>query len=80
VKVNFQEVRLYATKSVKCPDCGKRLKRSRKFYQTMNPFNKLPDGTVKSADDIYRELRAQAKAWEATAVPEIRHSACPDGN
>jgi hypothetical protein len=33
----------------------------------MNPFNKLPDGTVKSADDIYRELRVEAKAWETTA-------------
>lgn len=67
MRVNFQEVGLYATKSVKCPVCGKRLRRSRKFYQTMNPFNKLPDGTIKSANDIYLELRAQAKTWEATA-------------
>lgn len=67
MRVSFQEIKIYASKSVKCPACGKRLQRSRKFYQTMNPFNKLPDGTVKSADDIYKELRAQAKEWEKTA-------------
>lgn len=69
MKINFQEVKLYGEKSCKCAGgCGRRLRRQKKFYQTLNPFNKKNDGnewTVKDRDDIYNELIAEMRQWES---------------
>lgn len=75
MRVTFQEIALYGKKSVACAGgCGRRLGRSQKFYQTLNPFNKLPDGTLKGREDIYVELLAQIKKWKL--LPDIcKH--CP---
>lgn len=59
----FQKVTWPDQKSVPCPGCGKKVRRSKTFWQTLNPFNKLPDGTVKDRRDIMRELRDEANAW-----------------
>jgi hypothetical protein len=62
----FQEVPLYATKTVPCAgDCGRKLRRQRKFSQTLNPFNKDSEGRPKTTQQIYAELSAEAKEWEA---------------
>jgi len=67
--VRFEEVKWRADKSLKCAGgCGKRLKRSITFSQTINPFNKLPDGTVKDRPDIYKELKQEAEAWKTEPV------------
>ena len=63
-RIYVQEIKLYAEKNCKCSICGKRLKRRRKFYQTINPFNKRADGEVKTYSDIYPELREDAQKWE----------------
>ena len=69
MRVNFGEVKLYAWKSVKCAGgCGRTLKRQRKFYQTLNPFNKTAQGVVKDADDIYSELRKDIEKWRKESV------------
>lgn len=60
---NFEEVSIRAEKSGKCIICGKRRKRVRKFWQTLNPFNKNPDGTVKQPFEIRKEIAAQAAVW-----------------
>jgi hypothetical protein len=50
---------------VKCAGgCGKRIRRAKKFYQTLNPFNKREDGMSKTAADIMPEIRAQAQEWQ----------------
>lgn len=64
MKVTFQEISLTGTKSVKCIYCGKRLTIKKKFYQTVSPFNRLQNGTVKSTDDIYYELRKSIQCWK----------------
>jgi len=64
--VTFNEVAIHGMKSVKCAGgCGRILKRSRKFYQTLSPFNKNAAGQLKSRDEIYEEIRAQRNAWVA---------------
>jgi hypothetical protein len=63
-RITFDEVSLRAAKTVKCSGCGKRLTRSRKFYQTINPFNKREDGLIKSRNDIYSELIEAANKWK----------------
>ncbi|MEU5322921.1 hypothetical protein AB0G67_40155 [Streptomyces sp. NPDC021056] len=63
----FQEIPLYGTKNVKCAGgCGKKLRRQRKFSQTLNPFNKGADGRPKTVQQIYAELADKAKQWEST--------------
>lgn len=68
----FQEVRHTKTVRLKCP-CGKRFQRSYAATQTVNPFNKNTDGTVKTYSEILREVIAEANAW----TPGINASTCP---
>lgn len=42
---------------------GKRRQITRVFEQTVNPWNKNPDGTVKSRDQVRASVRAEADAW-----------------
>lgn len=71
----FEEVRMSDTKSVKCAGCGKRLKRSKTVCQTLNPFNKLADGTVKDRWAIRAELNDELNRWKD--LPEWCGS-CPE--
>lgn len=76
MRVTFKEVSLTGHSSALCAGgCGRRLQRSRRFYQTLNPFNKLPDGTLKSADDIYEELKKNIAQWKQAPVT-CKH--CPE--
>lgn len=68
ITTTYQEVSLRAEKSGKCITCGKRRKRARKFWQTLNPFNKNPDGAVKSAADIIEELKPKIRAWKKEPI------------
>ena len=64
----FHAIKHRAIKSGMCVDCGKRTRRQVTFEQTLNPFNKLPDGTVKSARDISLELAEEAETWRAEPI------------
>lgn len=62
--ITFNEVSLQGQKSVKCAGgCGRTLKRSKKFWQTLSPFNKNSAGEVKSRDEIYEQLRGERRVW-----------------
>lgn len=65
----FEELRTRRQHVGKCPNCGKRVSRSRSFEQTVNPFNKNADGTVKSRDEVWAAVKAEADAW----VPDFTH-------
>lgn len=62
----FQEIFLSFSKSGICPSCGKRAKRSQRFSQTINPFNKNSEGQIKSREEIYAELHQRGKSWMQT--------------
>lgn len=68
----FDRVTLSSSKEGTCPTCGKKAKRSKTVGQTVNPFNKLPDGSIKSPQDIKRELRTMLKAWREEPVYHAR--------
>jgi hypothetical protein len=68
----FQEIKHPEKRTFTCSVCGKRATVSRTFSQTINPFNKLPDGTVKTENTIREELRAKGQAWH----PEAIHDKC----
>lgn len=71
----FREIPHQVTKSVPCAVCGKRVRRQRTFSQTLNPFNKRPDGQLKTTKDIMRELVTEGEAWQGE--PET-HPKCLD--
>jgi hypothetical protein len=56
-RIVFEEVALTAAKTVN----GKR--RQKKFYQTLNPFNKNKNGVPKTRGEILDELRNQIEEW-----------------
>ncbi|WP_372344637.1 hypothetical protein [Streptomyces sp. KL116D] len=61
----FRKVPHQAAKSVPCTICGKKVRRQRTFFQTLNPFNKNDQGLPKTELEIVRELDAQATRWHA---------------
>lgn len=60
----FESVPLPASKNLPCPGCGKKVRRSRTFSQTINPFNKNAAGQAKTRQEILAELRERAAAWK----------------
>lgn len=64
--ITFREVAIRGSKSVKCSHgCGRTLRRQRKFWQTLNPFNKNKSGEVKTPVEIQIELRNERDTWIA---------------
>lgn len=62
--INFQEVSFTGYKNVFCSGgCGRKLKRQKKFWQTLNPFNKNPDGSIKDRRDILDALGVERNKW-----------------
>lgn len=55
-----------------CPVCGKRSRRSRTFRNTVNPFNKRPDGGVRSYAEVLDNVDRLADQW----VPDFIHEKC----
>jgi hypothetical protein len=60
--IRFQEVSVTA-KVVWIDEAGKRRQQSKKFTQTINPFNKNAWGEEKTASEIRKELRANGETW-----------------
>lgn len=58
----FEKVSCQGKKSFKC-SCGRRCKRSKGFYQTLNPFN-LYNGAPKSREQILIEIYRDRRLWE----------------
>lgn len=71
----FPEVKLSVKASGPCGKCGKTCSRTKKFWQTLSPFNKTEDGSVKSHDQIMVELRQQAAVYR---TQPIYHVKCED--
>jgi hypothetical protein len=71
----FDEVSAIGRKSGKCTVCGKRATRQKTFTNTINPWNKNPDGTPRTRAEIQKIVSWQARAWEHEP---ITHEACKD--
>lgn len=61
MRITFNEVAVKATR--RWVEDGKKRQQTRKFFQTINPFNKGADGRVKDRDQIMREITAKRDAW-----------------
>lgn len=72
VTQTFQKVFTRRTKTGTCPVCGKTSRRQREFVYTINPFNKNPDGTIKSYEQVREDVNREADAWK----PDFTHMKC----
>ena len=61
----YEQIRAHGRKSGKCVACGKPAERSHIFTNTVNPFNKNEDGTVKTRLEVQANVNRLARAWEA---------------
>lgn len=68
-RINFEEVSVKATKKW-IDKNGKRRQKTKRFYQTVNPFNTNPDGMVKTRDQIQREIIERRDKWLKEEVVE----------
>jgi hypothetical protein len=53
--------------------CGKQAVIKRKFFQTINPYNKNKDGLPKTEDEINNELYEEREKW---FKEPIKHRKC----
>lgn len=63
MRIDFEQIKISATK--RWTENGKRRQKTKHFMQTINPFNKNPDGSVKGRDQIYKEILAERDRWLA---------------
>lgn len=63
MRIIFDEVAVKATKRWTDPASGKKRQQTRKFYQTINPFNKGRDGLPKTRQQIMQEITAERDEW-----------------
>ena len=72
VTYTYDKIKHTERRNGTCPVCGKRVQRSTTFMETVNPYNRNEDGTVKSAQEVRESVRAKGKAWE----PDFTHENC----
>lgn len=75
VTTTYQEVGLTGHRDGVCPVCGKKGKRQRRFYQTLNPFNRNKKGEVKTRSEIYEELKEEISKW---SKGQFVHAKCEE--
>jgi len=63
MNMRFEQVKITAVRQWR--ENGKRRQETKTFMQTLNPFNKNADGSVKSRGQIITELLLERKAWLA---------------
>jgi hypothetical protein len=72
-RTTFHPLKMRATKNLPCPICGKKMRRSKTFEATVNPFNRNEDGSVRTPTEVYARLRAEADSWRL--IPDT-HTDC----
>ena len=69
----YEQVSLRPEKSGPCAVCGKPAKRSTTISNTINPFNRNEDGTVRTRAEVAENVLRLAKEWQAEPV---MHAKC----
>lgn len=73
--VTYEQVSASTRRNGKCPTCEKHLRRQMTFTETVNPFNKNTDGTVKTWFEVNESVRLKAANWNPD--PEyFEHEKC----
>lgn len=71
--VTYDRLTVTGHKTLPCPECGKRVRRQRTFGQTVSPYNRNSDGTVKTAAEVRASVVASVREWERVVEPCASH-------
>ena len=74
-RVKFEEVSIKRTFRWRDPVTGKVHQETKKFWQTVNPFNHGADGSPKTRGQIMFELEQQARLWMLRKENDARDAA-----
>lgn len=61
--ITYDQIKYPARKNLPCPVCGKKVRRSFTFISTANPWNKNPDGSLRTVPQIREMLAQEAADW-----------------
>lgn len=75
ITTTYDRLKAQAQRKVTCPGCGKSRVIRRTFYQTVNPFNRNDDGTVKTYLQVQNSVRQEAADWEP-GHRDLYHETC----
>lgn len=74
-RLKFEEVSIKRTFRWRDPATGNVRQETKKFFQTINPFNTAGDGSPKSRGQILAELERQARLWMLRKENDARDAA-----
>jgi len=72
----YERITARGRRSGTCDVCGKPAQRSRTFENTVNPFNRNADGTVRTRTEVRANVSRLAREWE---LGQVRHAGCEAG-
>ncbi len=61
--VIFERIAYGGIRNGSCPTCGKKSTRKKTFTMTVSPFNTNPDGSVRTRQEVYLAVKAEAIEW-----------------
>jgi len=62
MKINFEVVKMTGLRVI--DDNGKRKKQQKTFMQTVSPFNKNSDGSIKTKKEVEQSVIQQVIEWQ----------------
>lgn len=63
MRVGFSKVTFRISILASCVRCKKTYTRTKTFVQTLSPFSRNEDGTVKTAKQVLTSVREEAQKW-----------------
>ncbi|MBR8136864.1 hypothetical protein [Burkholderia cenocepacia] len=77
MRITFEMVTAKRTVCWIDPGTGKKRQKTRRFEQTVNPFNRDALGHPKDRRAIYAEVSREADLWKLQAENDIRNGVYP---
>lgn len=71
-RYTYEEVSSRGFKSGPCAGCGKPAERSKTFTNTVNPFNRNEDGSVRTRREVFDHVNELRREWESSPVMHAR--------
>jgi hypothetical protein len=75
ITIRYDEVKAQAVRKGPCPRCGRKTTRRRTFTMTISPYNRNPNGTVRTPAEVQEAVDALAAGWKPDPKLFI-HSSC----
>lgn len=60
----YRQIHAQGTKSLPCPGCGKKVRRSTTITNTVNPFNHNAEGMIKTPQEVNADVQRLLTEWK----------------